>query len=351
MNRRHIRAIIAALVPALFANCDHSSPIEPAYYAPAGPLIPGLEAKLALTGGDVSWTSDGTAILYAGGCLQREATSDMFGAPSINLLPASGGSAIWEMCESKNSLKRPPDSLESFGSPALNAHGELLYRECTWPNIDPVINCGNLGHITIWLADSSRPWGQRRLLYDLYHVVLGTPPDPRTRLNDLRELRWIGPATFLARGYNVNPTSGDSMLGLVIGSTASPHPTLSVLPGTDQIQAFALAGNNAVIVFFRTALEIEQMPIDGGAATKVADLPGAPGRALVDISCTGTSCLLLTTEPESGSAFWRLDLRSSALSLIRMDTAGITLARRSPTSAAVLVRRMDGYYLYSDVPW
>jgi hypothetical protein len=342
MTRRAWYVSLLTLIIALSISCDHTSPIAAAIYTPPDPLVPGAEAKLALSGDDAHWTSDGSGILYVGGCLQRKAA----GAASMRIIPATGGSAIWEMCEDRNSIKQPPDSLTSLSTAALGSDGPLLYAECVWPDLDPLIGCANLGHITIWLADSGRSWGARRPLFDLYHVILGTPPDPPGKLNELVELRWIGATTFLARGFHLSPSS-ETMLGLVVGTTAT-NPTLTLLPETDQVVAYSTA-NDTNIVFFRSDLLVERMPIDGGAAQQVAAVPAAPGRALVDVSCNGSTCLLLTRE-SIGSAFWRLDLQSNSVSQIRGDAATITLAQRSPRSQAVLVRRPDGYYLYSDVP-
>ena len=108
----------------LLAACTHSDSFPTGTdYGAIGPLVPGPEASLGAIGADASWTENGGGILYSAACLSRgqPPPDPIFPTktiPSILLLPASGGSAFWELCRSRKVADRP----RSPASPGDSTH-------------------------------------------------------------------------------------------------------------------------------------------------------------------------------------------------------------------------------------
>ena len=343
--------------------CTHSDsyPIGTDYGA-IGPLVPGSEASLGGLGADAAWTENGGGILYTGACLsQAQPPPDPIfptkTIPSILLLPASGGSAFWELCEAEKSVINPPpanpgDSTTTLYGAALGADGRLVYVECVWLWLhgslhQESLNCANSGVISMWLSDSAAPFTRRRRLFTLYR----TSPATTGPVNNLLNVRWVGSAAFIARGYSLAANSDTVFLGLVSGTTGA-SPSLGIIPNTDRIRLFSPTEGNATLVFNRDSLAVERMPIRGGTITSVATLPALAGRALIDLSCKAELCLLLTQEPSSAgitSTFWTVDLATGAVVSLRSYPIALSGAQLSPGGNGVLVREADGVHLFTDL--
>jgi hypothetical protein len=329
------------------SGCSHTDAVEYLPYGAAGPLAPGAEARLALSGSGVQRVDGGPGILYIGSaCLARNYVRGAL-IPALRMLPAAGGSATWELCESVNSYRTQADSAEGFGAAAMAAGGSLLYTICTWPNLKD-LGCENSGHVQLWQSDSAWPYSRRRLLVDLYASVLGVPRAPRTTLNNLTEIRWAGSRAFVARGFNVNPTVGDSILGLVIGRIDSAGATLQLLPNTADVQSWSTAQQGRAIIANRGDFAIETISTVSGVADTLVAMPDVPGRSIAAISCRGSICLVVTNDG-GRSTFWQLGLNSRQLVQLGVDAGSVTSAALSPVTDAVVLGRTNAYYLLAHV--
>lgn len=337
--------VLTMLVP--LASCWHTDPIGYEAYGAPGPRVPATEARLALTGHGVQWVDGGKAIVYLGDrCLTREPSATPI-IPSMRLLPASGGSAIWERCEEMNSYRRPVDSVEAFGSIAMDAAGRVLYTICTWPNSRD-LNCQNSGHVQLWQTDSGAPYTRRKLLAELYHVVLGVPPDPVDHLNNVSDVHWASAGSFVARGFNTHPFFGDATLGLVVGHIDSAGASFVVLPNTANVQSWALARGGSTIVAARSGLAIEELAMPSGLSTAVAAIPQLPGRGIASISCRASTCLVVTNDVGAPSIFWQVGLTNRRVVQLGTYSGTVSFAGLSPASDAVVFARGSSYYLLED---
>ena len=323
---------------------------------------PGPEARLDTLGADVAWTENGGGIIYSSACLSRSQPppDPIFPTktiPSILLLPASGGSAFWELCEAEKSLINPPpanpgDSTTTLYGAALGADGRLIYVECVWLWLHGILdqeslNCANSGVISMWLADSAAPFTRRRRLFTLYRASQTTT----SPVNNVLNVRWVGSAAFIASGYSLAANSDVVFLGLVYGTTGI-NPSLGIIPNTDRVRLSSPAEGNATLVFSRDSLLVERMPLRGGTITSVAMLPALAGRALIDLSCKDELCLLLTQEPSGSgitSTFWTMDLATGAVMSLRTYPIALSSAQWSPGTNGVLVREADGVHLFTDL--
>ena len=69
-------------------------------------------------------------------------------------------------------------------------------------------------------------------------------------LNGLDRLTWVGPGgRSQARGLNQHPFYGVTFLGIAYGATTAASPSISLIPGTSQVQLFSTAEAGATMVF------------------------------------------------------------------------------------------------------
>ena len=128
-----------------------------------------------------AWTTDGRGILYA--YVDRERPLHR----CLGLLPATGGTRLWQLCD--NRAVRD-DSASSYGAFALDSAGRLLVAETV-----SSANAGAtaLSQTTLWLADSAHPYVRTSLL--TLPLTVGT-----TVVTWLADISWTGPNTFIALG-------------------------------------------------------------------------------------------------------------------------------------------------------
>lgn len=255
-----------------------------------------------------TWTQDGAAVLYAfvdpGSARHR----------CVGLLPAAGGSRIWEMCHNQATYD---DSSSSFPAYALGADGRLLYVEAVTPFV-PGIPAGSQAapfEMTLWLADTAAPF-RRTPLLALPLFVDGSS------ISWLGDLAWTGPNSFIAlgqsyaivrhcfgTGFPANPacdaydtvlSSGTSAAGsgvVVRGTIVNGQATLTAVTGTVGATAFSLAEAGASIVFTRRDDNVlYKVAAGGGTVTAVGQASSTqfPANQLVGVSCLGSTCIVAT---------------------------------------------------------
>ena len=363
MNR-----LSACLFPSLaaVALACHSTPFETPADGAVGPF-PGTGGRLTFNPGDQyghpfsafapSWAAGGSGILYTysprsyqageslvfrcGRVLCALASRDSSDT-CLAMLPPTGGSALWEMCET-----RPfhTDSNDVFSNATVNGTGQILYTEMTGPTTLPF----PLGmHGELWLG-SAGAFAPRQKLLTLYRDSLGIDLTSTASVNWLSETTWSGSNTFLAIGGHLFP--GDSLRprGLVLGTISATGATLSVVPGTasDSISHFALINGGSAVLFIDSTAVIRRVDLTTGAVTVTATLGlSAAGRSL-DISCRPDACIVLTRD--GAWSLWKLDLATGTLTLARSLAQPLTVAKLSPASGDVVALEGTNLYLLAGV--
>ena len=219
------------------------------------------------------------------------------------LLPPTGGSAYWNMCET-----RPfhTDSIDIFTAAALNSAGQMLYVEMSGPTTHPFPLSS---HAELWLGGAG-VFAPRQKLLTLYHDHLGIDLDAPGDVNWLTETTWLGTNTFLAIGGHLFPGDSIRPRGLVLGTITASGATISVVPGTanDSISHFGLISSGSAIVFVDSTAVIRRVDVASGATQVMATLPASAGKTL-DISCRPDACVVLTSDGAQWG-LWKLDLAS-----------------------------------------
>ncbi|HEY4320779.1 MAG TPA: hypothetical protein VGM77_06305 [Gemmatimonadales bacterium] len=346
--------LVGALVASLF-GCDHAAPFAASSRGAAGPRVAGPEALIDGARDSSVWTADGRGIFFTGPCLISQTVRGNVASPAFSIIPAGGGSISWQKCETAISRRLPRDSVAAFWATSLSPGGQLLYLESVSWAPTPVLVFPAFSHADLWLGDSAGPLGGGRRILALYHDSAGASVVSPQTINWLIGVHWVDEQTFVAIGANLPTRLGvihPTLIQLVRGTIASNAASLTPIDGTTGVVHYALAQQGATIVFNRGGLAIESIPTKGGAVMTVATLPAAIGQTLADISCRGTSCLLLTREEVDGqvqSTFWTLSLASATLAAVRTDAAAYISAKLSPVSGAVLVGEAGSLFLFTDL--
>lgn len=280
---------ICLMAALALSGCGHSDAFVPANSA-VGPFNTGTDIRLTLNPEQdywPAWTDDGRGILYAF-VNPVEAGIAAKRHRCMGILPATGGSRVWQLCDDRAVRA---DSVTSFIAYALGTDGRLLYAEA----VAPANNASFPRQITLWLADTAQP---------LTRTALLTLPAALPSVTWLADLTWTGPNSFLALGevFASFPHCGacfsaDSVWinapgTVVVGTIAGGNATLQPVPGTDGATSYSLAENGASIVFTRRDdAQLYKVPVGGGTASamQTGALP-----QLVGVSCKSSTCLVAT---------------------------------------------------------
>lgn len=273
------------VLAGMLSACSHTPAFESTVTA-SGPFTTGADIRLTYNSDQdywPRWTQDGQGILYAfvaGGATVNHRC--------LGLLPAGGGSRIWELCDNRFGQA---DSSTSFTGYALGSDGRLLYAES-------VANVLGVSTSSLWLADSANPFVRSRLL----SLPVTTSAGP---LNWLADISWTGPTTFTALGqlFETAPhclrcPAQDSVFyehGAVLsGVISNGSATVQVIDGTAGATSYSAADNGASIVFTVGAdARLFKVPAAGGTPAVVAAV--APGNDVaLGVSCNATICLVAT---------------------------------------------------------
>lgn len=351
---------------ALFLlGCGHSEPFVAGPYRAVGPLIPGPEARIAGAVGG-RWTENGGGILFTSRCYGTNPAVNKKRTPfdsgiigSLDLIPASGGSIVWERCETRPEYTQSTDTTEIFPAFAMGADGRLLYSEVTRdidrsparPSHFPLFAQADL-----WLGDSGSAFTVRRKLLTLYrNDPLGGPVVPSTAINYLVHAEWVGQKSFVVEALNLLPDGTFTPFGLARGEIGPDTTLLTMLPGTSALFKWSTAekGTSVIFVDESLSLTLRRAAFTGGAVTVVATIPPGARRSIIDVSCRGDLCLVLTNDdavfPTRISTFWTVSLATGAVTPLRTDQKTYTSATLSPAANLVLVGEPDGMHLFSEL--
>jgi hypothetical protein len=290
MRTRWIR-LTAALV---LVACDHTDPF----------VMPPSNVGPSSTGSDVQltfnvdqdywpmWTADGRGILYS-----FVVPRSMADHRCLGLLPAAGGTRIWELCD--NRAVRD-DSVSSYTAYALDSSGRLLL-------VEAMSSTGFVAdfpfHIRVQLTDTATPSVRSTLL-----TLPFTAGD--VQVTWLSDMAWTGPGSVIALGQQfgeITPPgrcisaypckdstfnqNGVVVTGAISGGAVTFQPVL----GTDGATGYSLAENGATVAFITTGKQLYRVPAAGGDPVVVATVSTAPGTTLLGVTCRGSTCLVAVT--------------------------------------------------------
>lgn len=326
----------------MLAGCGHSDPFVN--------VVPPVDASAAAP--DVrltynaeqdywpAWTEDGRGIIYS---FVDPGSQSLHRC--VGILPSSGGPRIWQLCDNRSTQG---DSINGFSGYALSATGQLLYAEAASTNRQLTA----LPKTTLWLADTAKPFARTQLL---------TLPAPglSSTVSWLTEIRWTGPATFVALGqlfetigHCFTPnfsgpfcSSQDSLFfqggAVITGTIAGGHATLQVVSGTDGATGYSLAEAGASIVFTRAHdMRLWKVAATGGTAAAITTIPQPGDAEILGVSCQGSTCVAASgpvslTVP-SIPAVPHMNPGSSRLDAVSLTAGTIQLLQSSPASAATV---------------
>ncbi len=352
-------------IPAATA-CNHTAPFVTEASGAVGPFrdLGGEEQLTTVSAKAPEWTADGGGVLLIGGrCIMPPSVaSDLRSQaplPALWVVPKVGGSASWELCERRYGIVANTDSSVIFGAAAVDTHGAMIMLEAigrtnfppphSWPF--PVD-----WHAELWLSDTGAPFTSRRRLLTLYHDRVGTPVVSPTTVNWIAQASWAGPDTFVAVGQNLNPNGTFTTLGVYRGVIVDSATLTGPLPGTGGKAHFGFANGGHTVVFSDSAsLHLWEESFDApGAPSVIATLPDTTDRSIVDVSCGGARCVVISTElvpaipgtkAHMGATLWELDVATGALT-IRWSFTGLPPLAALPTAVAVSVVVVQGRQLY-----
>jgi hypothetical protein len=337
-------SLLVALL-LLPSGCGHSDAFT-SDQATVGPFSTGSDVQLTLNVEQdywPTWTQDGQGILYA------------FVAPGatvrhrcLGLLPAAGGTRIWELCDNRGTQG---DSVNSIAAYALASDGRLLYAV-------GASDSGLLGRtpqkFTLWLADTAAPF-QRTALLTLPAAPGGSP-------NWLADITWTGANTFVALAQTIfiapvplPPCNfvADSIFGgesVVTGTIAAGHATLQTVSGTEGASGYSLAENGASIVFtLRNDQQLFKVPVTGGTAVAVSPVLGGAASKLLGVSCKGSTCVVandivtfydaICSSAISGvKTLFSVSLSTGAVQTLTTSASILATPQISPVSGDVVVQ-------------
>lgn len=337
------------LLLASLAACSHTEPYATGPQGALGPLLPGNPAVVSTSPG--AWTQDGRGILIQGTCLDLSRAGR--GMSAIRILPAQGGSALWERCEDRPWIAKS-DSAWRFAAPAVARDGRMLYVEAVGPLFKPTrpYRFPMYWHAELWLSDTGGPSSPgRRLLMNLWGAHPPLPLVPPSTTDWIADMAWIGSDDFIALAQTLSDEGPVSQPRLAHGVIAADGARLTTLPGTGKVQAFAVAAGGTSVVFIGDSFNISRVAVSGGAVTIVATFPTAAVQRVVDVSCRDDLCIVLTNDPAPAnlprSTLWRLTLSNGQLLPIQSFQDRLASAKLSPISGDVLMFGSGGLSLYT----
>ncbi len=313
----------AVCLAAPILACSHSESFTGTDGPATGPFSSPPPVRLTYNPGNnytPTWTEDGKGILYS---FSYENPDHYADDRCVGLLPTTGGTRLWELCDTR---REHADSADSFFGVSIAPDGKLLYIEMSTRR-----GHGGLSGVNqppqvraLWLADTAFPF-QRRKLVELSNGI---------RLNDrflqwLTDTRWLSGTAFVAlakRTSDRNPwDSVGSGVGIIRGTIISTGATLAMIPGTEDARYYSLAEEGSSLIFIRDDMHLMRTPITGGTPVMVSTTPVL--QSVFDLTCQHTTCLV------TGNGVWRVDLVSGQAVQLA-DT--IRDARLSPVTGDVV---------------
>lgn len=335
------RMTLALQLWLLVSACDHSPTYPATHDGAVGPFRTINGVAQLTTGGAylASWTADGRGILGV-------ISSWVPGPPRcLGILPGQGGSAIWGQCPVWPRNQYDADSAFGQFTPAIGPSHRILYLSGIGPEPGKHYPFPVGWHIELFVFDTSQAFTSRRAIATLYHDHVGISAFGPNEVSWLDRILWVGQDSFVALGENYNPNGTITPLHVVLGVIGTSSAAFTAIAGTDRARLLSLAEEGKTLVLVRDSLTVERVPLTGGTSRVVVTLPASAQRSLLDLSCQGTMCLLLTQEP-GGASLWTVTTTGADLKMVRSFTGqSPTTAQLSPSSGDVLMQIDRQLYL------
>lgn len=313
MYLRVNRARVMLSAIAMLAACSHSDPIAQSDPESVGPFSAGSPARLTFSAADdrfANWTDDGEGIFYSFRAPNRTDRDRCLG-----LLPAEGGTRLFELCEHRLAFA---DSTDFVASGALSTDGKLLYLQATSRR-----NAQLPGVTRLYLSDTTSRAVRRVLL--TMPIALGA-----TSVDWLADMHWTGPDTFigLAQQFTVVSVGAGAArdtvfvpVAVVRGTVTAQGATLSPIAGTEGASEYSVIEGGTALMIRTVGFTLKRLPIQGGVPTTAIVMPdlsraGAFSR-VISHSCRDTTCLVLMFHLGGG-----IENNSLDYYLIQVSTSG-----------------------------
>jgi hypothetical protein len=357
--------LAGALMVLVAGGACHTEPFGNPFIGAIGPLTAGPEEQLTFadTNEDGApfqataphWAADGNGIIYSFSprpylpgetkvglrCVTFHPCRPAAADPAdtcLAMLPPTGGSAYWNVCESRSGHSNVDDYIAAGD---VNGAGQVLYTEQTATTApqqfvapSPPIAYGDL-----WLSTPTSP--TRR---ELCWFSGDTTAAPACGVGLITAIQWSGSNTFLAIA-GLSATSPISPGSLVIGTITAGGATFAAVPGAVRVVAYAVVDGGQGAIFVTGDSVIRHVALPDGAVTAVAALPVHSGQ-IVDVGCHPDLCIVLA----SGTGVWNLwsvSRTSGASAIVRTLNHQLYAAKLSPTSGDVVVLEGTNRFLTS----
>ena len=294
--------------------------------------------------GRADWTPDGQGIVIedSAGC--------------INILPAGGGSAIWQGCDTRGSFG---DSTHAIDDYSVGPGGRVLFstvaRDSKWDHLglaDP-LPLFFFSHGDLWLSDTGSFTAAHKvlMLYSDVNPPLVAGPSGFMTVDDVA---WLGPNEFVAMGSELTSNDLFGPLQLLHGTITASGVTLTAIVGADGASTGAITAAGTEFVVVTGPLSLGALPISGGAVTPFATVPAAVGRNIAGVSCQATRCAILTQEAGNvagsvTSTFWAVPSTGGTAQPGKSFPHAIDNASISPVGGDAVTIEGGKLYLLSNV--
>ena len=314
--------LTSAWVALVLAACNHTAPFVTGFYRATGPFAE-IAGEEQLTVGGVSfgaWSSDGARIL-----------SLTSGSGCFNALPAAGGSGLWFHCNAGG----------GYSAAALDGHGRIVFQ--IWNAGLPLFPVR--GQADFWVVDTTRPYSLIHKLLTLYRDTVGLAVVSPTTVNWIAQSSWMGPDTFVVVGQNLKPNGTFTTLGVYRGVIRDTAELTGPLSGTAGKAHYGFADGGHTVVFSDSgSLVLWKASFDDIQPSEmIATIPHDSDRSIVDLSCGGNRCVVLTDElvlgrvpaqNHVGATLWELDLATGAVTS-RFEFPGTGVLKALPNTVSV----------------
>jgi hypothetical protein len=285
----------------LVGACDHSAPFTGSRAGADGPM-PGQDPRFLTIDSvaDPAWSYDEAAILYR---LPRRPPLSPPDPPGwtvvpigqetstcLALLPANGGSALWQRCE------WAPEFEGRIGithSAAAGPNGRVVFirRDKPRGNFFPVGS-----RIDLMVIDTTTGQ-QARLLETLYRDANGQLLNPPGSVNWLTDLGFLDAERLMARAWHLRPNGNTQSLGWRIGILANDTVSWQAIPTPLEGGRPAVADNGQALLWWRGDGALA-LATPAGVVVATGSIPTRGGTPdLAGLRCHRMACIALTRAP------------------------------------------------------
>ena len=349
--------LIGLVLVALAIAC-HSDSYQVPFYGANGPLIDGAEERLTYTDTNEdgvkyqafrpNWAADGQGIIFS--FLPREyapgekklgqrcvlshdcrVVAQDPGDKCLSLLPPTGGSAYWNICEARSGHSNVVDRIEAGD---VNAAGQVLYTEESGPASQQFVPDGPPAvYGDLWLS-TVRPPVVRRDLCRFYSDKVVLPPAPPCTTGLLQDIHWSGANSFVAL----------SGARLIRGTITADGVSMAAVATPTAVTGYSLAGDRSAAIFVGGDATVRRVTIADGTVAAVGTIPILRGAQLLDVGCHPDLCIVLATSGGIPAHWdlWRLDLATGNSAIVRTFDHELITAKLSPISGDVLAMERIG---------